>query len=140
MVIDDGIESSVEQTVSVMDQIFLAVQESVPHVAHVAGDLRRPVAIRIMYDAAEPDFTGADVYEEQQMLPNQSMFRDPLNRGKVGGGGDVLLGHAALLPVSPRPAFQIGNDSVIIRNFPNGSRENIVVEIPHGSGDMELFS
>lgn len=61
---EDRIEPLVKQSVPVVDQVFLAEQEAVPHVTHIPGDLRRPVAVGIMGDAAEPDFPAADVHEK----------------------------------------------------------------------------
>lgn len=50
-----------------MDQIAFAQQEAVPHVTHITGDLRGPVAVGIMRDSSATDFSGADIHEKQQM-------------------------------------------------------------------------
>ena len=68
-------------------------------------------------DAAESNFPAADVHKKQQMLSDQPMLRHSLNRSKVRGCCDVLLGFDELLPVAAFPAFRVGNNPVAFRIF-----------------------
>ena len=89
-----------EQRVPVMYQILLPQHEAVPHVAHVPGDLRCPVSVRIMNDAARPDFPCADIHEKQQTLPNQTGRRKTLHLGEVHRRRHILLRFNKLIPPS----------------------------------------
>ena len=44
----NGIGSSVEKRIAIMDQVFFTQHEAVPHIAHVSGNLCRPVAVGIL--------------------------------------------------------------------------------------------
>ena len=61
----NGIEPLIEKAVAVVNQILLAEKKAIPHIAHISGYLRCPVAVRRMNDAAKPNFTAANVHEKQ---------------------------------------------------------------------------
>ena len=117
-----------------MDQVFFPQHETVPHIAHVSGNLCSPVTVRIMDNTSQAYFPAADIHEKQQMLPDQPMLRYAFDGGKVRSGGDVLLGRDELLPVAALPAFRVGNDPMVIQYLPDGCRRNIVAKIAHRSG------
>ena len=113
--LEDHVEAAMEQRIPVMYQILLPQHEPVPHVAHVPGDLRRPVAVRIVNDAAKPDFPCAEIHEKQQTLPNQAERHKTLHLGEVHRCRHVLLRFDKLIPVAAQPAFRIGDDAVIVQ-------------------------
>ena len=61
----NGIEPLIEKAVAVVNQLLLAEKKAIPHIAHISGYLRCPVAVRRMNDAAKPNFTAANVHEKQ---------------------------------------------------------------------------
>ena len=75
-----------------MDQIAFAQQEAVPHITHIPGNLRCPVAVWIMSNTSAADFSGTDIHKEQEMPPFKSVFSCQFCMGKVCRGGNILLG------------------------------------------------
>ena len=57
----DGVKTSIKKSIAIMNQIFFAQQEALPRVTHIPGDLRCPVAVRRMNNAAAPNFPRADM-------------------------------------------------------------------------------
>ena len=53
-------EFSEEERIAVMDDVLHCIQLPIEGIGLIAGDLRRPVGIRIAGDAAEPDFAGGN--------------------------------------------------------------------------------
>ena len=49
------IKAFIEHRIPVMDQIAFARQESVPHITHIPGNLRSPVAVRVMGNSTASD-------------------------------------------------------------------------------------
>lgn len=91
-----------------MDQIAFAQQEAVPHVTHITGDLRGPVAVGIMRDSSATDFSGADIHEKQQMPPLQATWRCQFHMGEIGCCRNILLRFYKLKPVPAPSAFRSG--------------------------------
>ena len=68
--IENNWKMSQEQRISVMNQILGMEKFPIPHVRLVAGNLRHPIAIWIVCNAAAPDFPCMDVLKEQYMNRN----------------------------------------------------------------------
>ena len=62
------LEARTEQRIAVMDKILLPQQLSTPHVALISGNLRHPVSVGIMGNAAQPDLAGKYVFKEKNVL------------------------------------------------------------------------
>ena len=77
------IESFVEKRIAIMDQVFFPQHETVPHIAHVSGNLCSPVAVRIMNNTSQAYFPAADVHKKQQALTNQSEWSQTFDLSKI---------------------------------------------------------
>ena len=69
-----------------MDDVLHSIQLPIEGIGLVAGDLRRPVRIRIAGDAAQPDFAGGDIFKEEDGLTDEPVGRKKLVRREVTGG------------------------------------------------------
>ena len=109
------IKAFIEHGVTVMYQIAFTKQESIPHITHISGNLRSPVAVGIMSNTTASDFSWTDIHKEQQMPPFKTVFCRQFSMGKISSGGNILLDVDELQPVPTPSAFLIPWTSRILR-------------------------
>jgi len=126
---------SEEERVAVMDDVLHSIQLPIEGIGLIAGNLRRPVRIRIAGDAAQPDFAGGDIFKEEDGLTDEPVGCQKLVRREVAGSQDILVGIEELAPVAVFVAVFGRVDAVIGENPLDGHEADLMAEVFDVIGD-----
>lgn len=111
-----------------MYEVLHSVELAVDGVGLVTGDLSHPVSIRVVGDAAAPDFPAGDILEEKYMLAHKAMRGEKLVCEEVRGGEDIPVRVEEPLPVSfPVPVR--GQKPLLLQDSPDPPFADLVAEI-----------
>ncbi len=112
-----------------MDDVLHSIQLPIKGVGLVAGDLRRPVGIRIAGDATQPDFPGGEIFKEEDGLTDEPVGRKKLVRCEIACCQDIRVGIEKLAPVAVFAAIFGRVDAVVGENPFDGHEADLMAEV-----------
>src|SRR5581483_12226074 len=87
-----------EQRISIVDQVTLALEDSVNHIGQVAADLVHPQPVRTRCNAGDFHFSRRQLDEEQHYESLQSTLRPRFDGEEVSGNDQLPVLLEELLP------------------------------------------